>query len=35
MYKLSNKVIKFITEAMKKWEMEFIAAGKNFTEQEI
>ena len=32
MYKISDKVRKFITEAMKKWKMESIEEGKTLTE---
>ena len=35
MYKISDKVIKFITEAMKKWQMELIAGEKSLTGVEI
>ena len=35
MCKISDKVIKLITEAMKKWKVELIAGGKTLTEVEI
>ena len=35
MYKISNKVINFITETMKNWRVELIAEGKTLTSVEI
>ena len=35
MYKISNKIIKSITETMKKWKVELIVEGKTFIGVEI
>ena len=35
MYKISDKVIKFIEETMKNWRVELTAGGKNFAEVKI
>ena len=35
MYKISDKIINFITEVMKTWKVELIAGGKTLTEVEI
>ena len=34
-FKISNKIIKFITKAMKKWKMELVAGGKTLSEVKI
>ena len=35
MYQISNKIINFITEAMKNWKVEITAGGKAFEEVKI